>query len=371
MPNLKRTNLLNCANLSSVTSSIQNFKHLTMLRFQGCKNLRSFPSNLHFVSPITIDFSYCVNITEFPQISGIITELDLSETAIEEVPSSIECLTNLERLYMIRCRRLKRVSTSICKLKSLTWLTVVDCLNLKNFAESFERMEHLNQIDAHGSTISQLPSSVADSNEPSSVIFSGCRGLVSLSVTLLFGLSPSYKLDLTDCGLTAIPQEIGGLSLLQWLLLSGNSFESLPTSIKKLSRLTGLYLSDCNMLQSIPELPLRLQILDANRCVRLQSLPEIPSCLEELDASLLEKLSKHFFQDEDDILSVGFWFCNCLKLDEEANDKNLADSQLRIQHMAIASFRLFYDLEDEVRNSISVAPSFLRSSLPLSLHLKS
>ncbi|KAH9783057.1 Disease resistance-like protein DSC1 [Citrus sinensis] len=112
-PNLERTNILNCTGYSYISSSIQNFNHLSRLCFRGCKSLRSFPSNLHFVSPIAMDFSSCVNFTEFPQISGNITDLDLHETAIEEVSSSIECLTNLQVFSLDSCSRLKRVSTRI------------------------------------------------------------------------------------------------------------------------------------------------------------------------------------------------------------------------------------------------------------------
>lgn len=112
-PNLERTNFLNCTGYSYISSSIQNFNHLSRLCFRGCKSLRSFPSNLHFVSPIAMDFSSCVNFTEFPQISGNITDLDLHETAIEEVSSSLECLTNLQVFSLDSCSRLKRVSTRI------------------------------------------------------------------------------------------------------------------------------------------------------------------------------------------------------------------------------------------------------------------
>ncbi|KAH9782903.1 ADP-ribosyl cyclase/cyclic ADP-ribose hydrolase [Citrus sinensis] len=48
---------------------------------------------------------------KFPQISGKITRLYLSQSAIEEVPSSIECLTDLEKLDLRDCERLKRIST--------------------------------------------------------------------------------------------------------------------------------------------------------------------------------------------------------------------------------------------------------------------
>ncbi|KAH9782900.1 ADP-ribosyl cyclase/cyclic ADP-ribose hydrolase [Citrus sinensis] len=132
--------------MACVPSSIQNFKYLSRLDFVGCKSLRSFPSNLHFVCPVTINFSYCVNLVEFPQISGKITRLYLSQSAIEEVPSSIECLTDLEKLDLRDCERLKRISTRFCKLKSLVELFLHGCLNLERFPEILEKMEHLERI---------------------------------------------------------------------------------------------------------------------------------------------------------------------------------------------------------------------------------
>ncbi|KAH9727021.1 Disease resistance-like protein DSC1 [Citrus sinensis] len=332
-PNLERTNLLNCRDLACVRSSIENFNNLSMLCFKGCESLRSFPRGIHFVSPITIDFSFCVNLTEFPQISGNITELKLWYTAIEEVPSSIECLTNLKNLSLFSCTRLKRISANLYKLKSLLKLYLNGCLSLENFSEILEKMEHLDYIvlermeiqelpssydnvqghetqdlegcseldnlpdnicslksfeyiGAHGSAISQLPSSVAGSNPLQVLSFSGCRSLVTIPASILSsGLSSLDRLDLRGCGLTAIPQEIGCLSSLKELDICENNFESLPASIMQLSRLTYLYLSKCNMLLSLPELSLSLKWLDASNCKRLQSLPEIPSSLEEVDAS--------------------------------------------------------------------------------------
>ncbi|KDO39547.1 hypothetical protein CISIN_1g042374mg, partial [Citrus sinensis] len=265
-PNLERINLLNCTNLVSVPSSIQNFNHLSMLCFEGCKSLRSFPSNLHFVCPVTINCGGCVNLTEFPQISGSVTKLILWETAIKEVPSSVGCLTNLKVLSLSQCPRLKRISTSILKLKSLQNLYLIQCFDLENFPEILEKMEYLNYnalgrtkirelpstFEKGEGTESQLPSSVADTND-----------LEGLSLYLR-----NYALN-------------GCLSSLEYLDLSGNDFESLPASIKQLSRLRKLHLCYCDKLQSIPELPLSLKWLDASNCERLQTFPEISSYLEE------------------------------------------------------------------------------------------
>ncbi|XP_024044482.1 disease resistance-like protein DSC1 isoform X2 [Citrus clementina] len=411
------------------------------------------------------------------KISGKITRLYLDQSAIEEVPSSIECLTDLKVLYLRYCKRLKTISTRFCKLRSLVDLFLNGCLNLERFPEILEKMEHLKRIYlgqtaitelpssfenlpglevlfvedcskldklpdnignleslryicAVGSTISQLPSSVADSNVLRSLDFSGCKGLVSLPRSLLLGLSSLGLLKISDCAVMEIPQEIACLSSLTGLHLSGNNFESLPASIKQLSRLrslhlegckmlqslpelplclkslelrdckmlqslpalplcleslnlTGcnmlrslpelplclkyLHLEDCNMLRSLPELSLCLQSLNARNCKRLQSLPEIPSCLQELDASVLEKLSKpspdliQWAPGRLESQPIYFGFTNCLKLNGKANNKILADSLLRIRHMAIASLRLGYEKAineklSELRGSLIVLP---------------
>ncbi|KAH9726939.1 Disease resistance-like protein DSC1 [Citrus sinensis] len=430
-----------------VPSSIQNFKYLSMLNFEGCKSLRSFPSNLHFVCPVTIDFSYCVNLIEFPQISGKITRLYLGCSAIEEVPSSIECLTDLEVLDLMYCKRLKRISTRFCKLRSLVDLCLNGCLNLERFPEILEKMEHLKCINldrtaitelpssfenltglkglsvsdcskldklpdnignleslhhmsAFGSAISQLPSSVADSNVLGILDFSRCKGLESFPRSLL-GLSSLVALHIRNFAVMEIPQEIARLSSLIDLHIGGNNFQSLPASIKQLSQLSSLELNDCkmlqslpelplclkylhlrdckmlqslpalplclesldlrdcNMLRSLPELPLCLQELDATNCNRLQSLAEIPSCLQELDASVLETLSKlspdfRVWLPAFLLQPIYFGFINSLKLNGKANKKILADSQLRIRHMAIASLRLGYEraISEKISNEL-------------------
>ncbi|XP_024044601.1 disease resistance-like protein DSC1 isoform X2 [Citrus clementina] len=375
-----------------VPSSIQNFKYLSALSFEGCKSLMSFPSNLRFVCPVTINFSCCVNLKEFPQISGKVTSLNLGYTAIEEVPSSIECLTHLVELDLRFCKRLKRISTRFCKLRSLVKLFLYGCLNLERFPEILEKMEHLNHI---GLVWTALPSPFE--NLPGLVILSvsGCsildmlpNNIGNLSGNNFESLPASIKqlswlryLDLEDCNmLQSLPElplclkylELRDCKILQSLpelplgletlrLRRCNMLQSLPALPLGLETID---LEDCNMLQSLPELPLCLQSLNAMNCNRLQSLPEIPSCVQELDASVLEKLSKpspdlrQWHPEYVTPQPIYFGFTNCLKLDGKANNKILADS-LR---MAIAaSLRLGYEnAYNEVSNSLSclLCPSF-------------
>ncbi|XP_031259297.1 leucine-rich repeat-containing protein 57-like [Pistacia vera] len=138
-------------------------------------------------------------------------------------------------------------------------------------------------------------------------------------------------LDLSSCALTEIPEHLCCASSLVSLDLCGNSFETLPTNFKQLSRLKKLYLESCNMLLSLPELPLCLDYIEAVNCKRLHSLPELPS-IQKIRSSELERVFENCSSDP--FLDVNFLFTNCLNLNQKAFVNTLADSQRRIQLMA-------------------------------------
>ncbi|KAJ4723744.1 Disease resistance protein (TIR-NBS-LRR class) family [Melia azedarach] len=346
IPNLERIILLDCEMFSRIPSSIQNFNNLGLLSLSSCTSLSCFPNNIHFGSPIKIDLSDCINLREFPSVSGNVIELDLCRTAIEEVPSSVSVLTSLEKLILSNCDRLKSLSTNICKLKSLSRLQITFCSNFERFPEIMEQMESLEFLDLQGTKIKELPSSI---ELLSGLKHLNCRELGSLPP--YSGLSAFRWLTLRECDIREIPQDIGCLSSLEMLDLSANDFEILPPSIKQLSRLQILDLRDCNMLRSLPAMPPCLRYLDAQNCKRLESLPDLPECPEILDASLLKTLKASLLetlsQSSEGIFKRGmkyassiqrkeYIFCGCAKL-EEKETILLADSQ--------ALLKLFYFYE--------------------------
>jgi len=92
----------------------------------------------------------------------------------------------------------------------------------------------------------------------------------------LSGLCSLEVLDLCACNLRegALPEDIGCLSSLTSLDLSQNNFVSLPESINKLYGLETLVLEDCRMLESLPEVPSKVQIVNLNGCIRLKEIPD-------------------------------------------------------------------------------------------------
>ncbi|KAK2640288.1 hypothetical protein Ddye_028083 [Dipteronia dyeriana] len=297
--------------LQKLAQHSKYLKYLNYLNLRGCKSLRSLPSDIHFESIIRLALSDCDNLTKFPEISADLTELDLSGTAIDEVPPSIGSLTKLWGLNLSQCTRLKHISTNICKLKSLQWLNLKNCSGLESFPEIWETMEGLHMLELRGTAIkelphndldlsdcsklkilpdnlgnikslqelsidrtaiSQLPSTMMHLNELESLSCRGCRGLrLTRSSDFPCSLTDLY---LSDCNLKEIPEDIRLLSSLLELDLSGNDFESLPKSMKQLSKLRHLKVNNCNMLQSLTEVPLSLELLSASDCQQLRSISE-------------------------------------------------------------------------------------------------
>ncbi|THG12083.1 hypothetical protein TEA_027175 [Camellia sinensis var. sinensis] len=87
-------------------------------------------------------------------------------------------------------------------------------------------------------------------------------------------------------------KSLGSLSVLQDLNLSENPISSLPESIKGLNVLQSLRLSRCTRLQSLPELPMSLEMLNIDGCSSLGMVTNLPNLLRSLilDSSDCEKL---------------------------------------------------------------------------------
>ncbi|KAK2640277.1 hypothetical protein Ddye_028072 [Dipteronia dyeriana] len=139
-PNLRRLILNGCKRLTNIPDLLDS-PLLEVMDLGHCISLLDFPplalhlKYLHYLDLKGCDFESlmslklcdCGNLTKFPEISGDLEGLDLSGTAIDEVPPSIGSLTKLFDLNLSHCTRPKHISTNICKLKSLHKLNLENC----------------------------------------------------------------------------------------------------------------------------------------------------------------------------------------------------------------------------------------------------
>ncbi|XP_031251264.1 disease resistance protein RPP2B-like [Pistacia vera] len=194
---------------------------------------------------------------------------------------------------------LESVPSNICELKSLEHLNLSGCSKLHGLPDNLGNLEALRVLKAEGVPTREVPTSILN-------------------------LRCVEELDLTSCGIEELPKNLGQLSSLKSLLLGRNFFKSIPTSIVKLPKLSYLDLSYCERLQILPELPSKLENIDASNCTAL-----------EASSNFLT----FFFRDITQSIKINF--SNCFKLDQIAFSKTINDfgSLLNISGFAM---RLFF-----------------------------
>ncbi|XP_062017105.1 disease resistance protein RPV1-like [Rosa rugosa] len=259
--------LIDCKRFVSLPTSICKLKSLQRLSLNGSSSFNTFPEILE---PM-----YCL------------VSLNLGKTEVNELPSSIENLVGLKRLWLSECKSLESVPNSIYNLKLLEDFKVDGCCKLKKLPPSSFLLcsfMHVNILDLRG-----------------------CKVLE----------------EIPDC-----------ISSLTSLNLSGSMIKSIPSTIKQASRLRFLYARNCNCLQSLPELPSLLKVFDTSGCPKLKtvsfSMTALRQGLDQICEDVIDHYEKHRFY-------------NCLNLDENSRSNIMDDAHLRIMRIATANYRKFLE----------------------------
>jgi len=283
IPNLENLILEGCTSLSEVHPSLARHKKLEYVTLMDCVSIRILPSNLEMESLKVCILDGCSKLEKFPDIVGNmnkLTVLHLDETGITKLYSSIHHLIGLEVLSMNNCKNLESIPSSIRCLKSLKKLDLSGCSELQNIPQNLGKVEGLEEIDVSGTSIRQPPASIFLLKSLKVLSLDGCKRIAvnptGDRLPSLSGLCSLEVLDLCACNLRegALPEDIGCLSSLKSLDLSQNNFVSLPESINQLSGLEMLVLEDCRMLESLPEVPSKVQTVNLNGCIRLKEIPD-------------------------------------------------------------------------------------------------
>ncbi|KAG5223825.1 TMV resistance protein [Salix suchowensis] len=263
--------------------------------------LKSLPSDFHLSDLVILDMqkSKVRKLWKGTKILNKLKILNLSYSKCLVKTPNFRGLPSLEKLILVGSTSLVEVHQSIGNLKSLVLLNLEGCNSLKTLPESLGDLESLTELLAKGTAIKQLPTSATYSKKLTKLSFGGYKNVIcspdppsksrfskfsswvspkscSSSIAMLPASFTSFsslkELDLSDAGLSdAISSiDLGSLSFLKDLNLSGNGFFNLPSDISRLPQLKSFTVERCENLLSISELPSSVQFLSINDCTSIE-----------------------------------------------------------------------------------------------------
>ncbi|CAL8177561.1 unnamed protein product [Prunus armeniaca] len=305
---LSRLFLNSCKSLESLPELPPSLKAIGQDEFRFYpglqrKHMKELPTNKKCLE--SIDLSGCPKLyfLEISEVMECLEFLNLSGTAVKELPPSIGNLVALRELDLHNCKNLevvpdelfcltslqvlnlsgteiKSLPASIKQAAQLSLLFLDSCKSLESLPElppslkGLEPMKHLEFLNLSGTSVKELPPSIGN--------------LVVLR-----------ELDLHNCkNLEVVPDELFCLTSLQVLNLSWTEIKSLPASIKQAAQLSLLFLYGCESLESLPELPPSLKTIareehNFSQGLQRKHMKELltnKKCLESIDLSGCSKL---------------------------------------------------------------------------------
>ena len=242
-------------------SSVECLTGLNILILWGCKNLVCLPNTICSLKSLeTIILFGGSKFDKLPEDLGNITslkKLDLSETAIKELPSSIEFLIGLTSLYLEGCKNFVLLPNTICSLKSLETIALCGCSKFDKLPENLGNITSLKHLSLRETAIKELPSSVEFLIGLTSLNLKDCKNFVLLPSTVC-NLKSLNRIILSGCSkFDKLPENLGNLKCLHeplfggmkrimfpGLRFDGTAIEVLPSSIGRLAALKGVNLKD-------------------------------------------------------------------------------------------------------------------------------
>ncbi|XP_027337254.1 disease resistance protein RML1A-like [Abrus precatorius] len=272
------------------------------------QGLQPFPTELRYLRWMTYPLKF---LPEKFSAENLVL-FDLSYSRVEKLWLGVQDLVNLKDVKLHASIFLKELP-DFSKATNLEVLDLRDCGWLTSVHPSIFTLEKLEKLYLSGCTSLTKLTIHTHLSSLQYLTLRGCHMLKEFSVTS----ENMIELDLGFTAINALPSSIGHQSKLEILRLAETCIESLPATIKNLTR---------------------LQYLDIMYCKDLRALPELPSSIEKLYASHCSSLKTILFpltlaaQLKENRKIVEFW--NCLKLDKHSRKAIGLNAQINMMKFA-------------------------------------
>ncbi|XP_042961778.1 disease resistance protein RUN1-like isoform X2 [Carya illinoinensis] len=277
LSNLKELAIQFYTRLVEVHDSIGSLENLSMLEFFHCSKLQILPRSLNLRSLCYLGLQDCPSIRYLPEIEckmESLIELNLRDTAIEELPLSIGNLVRLESLYLRGCKNLMRLPIACIQLQHLRWLEIDG--NFPNLVKkmrddglslmTIESTKMEEEMSLREERLHELASPTNSSNGSTALQLLNLQNCFQ-SETHFYPISSLFTMfnsSASLCQLYPLPTDI----------------VCVLTSIKDIMSLESLSLSYCCKLEEIPELPPNIREVDVRGCKSIEMFREELKILE-------------------------------------------------------------------------------------------
>ncbi|XP_050209706.2 disease resistance protein RPV1-like [Mercurialis annua] len=175
-------NLSGCSELVSLPDNIGELKRLKDLELSNCSKLMNLPEGIgNLKSLMFLDISLCQNLKELPENLGALESLKwlcATKSGIKRIPSSINCLSKLDRLKCDECEGL--VLPSFTGLSSLKHISLENC-GMIEIPSSMSSLVSLRELNLNGNNLEMLPTSFKNLPKLEKLSLSNCKRLKCLS----------------------------------------------------------------------------------------------------------------------------------------------------------------------------------------------
>ncbi|KAM5552901.1 hypothetical protein ABKV19_025232 [Rosa sericea] len=296
IPNLKGLNLCGCVSLKELPD-LSGIPNLNGLNLSGCESLKKLPDLSGIPNLKELNLSGCTSLKELPDLSGIpnLKALNLGGcTSLKKLPD-LSGIPNLKGLNLSGRESLKElpdltISLMRNKLNKLPETLVCSELQILLLQSNagicdipqtfFQSPNALRVFDLSYTSISVLPSSFSLLTNLQALHLDCCKKITDISV--LGKLKKVEILSLRKFPLKELPEEIGNLTSLRMLDVTGGCVHKIPS--EKFSRLTCMNLCDCTYLKELPDLSgiPNLKELHLYGCTGLVEVPDSIRFLHKL-----------------------------------------------------------------------------------------